>query len=174
MLISEPMSAALNQQIGNEFGASLQYIAIAAHFDHESLPELAAHFYRQADEEHGHAMRFIRYLLDTGGRVEIPTIEAPQSHFVTAVEAARLALEHEVLVTGQINALVELAVQEKDHITENTLRWFVTEQLEEVHSSETLLRVIQRAGEDGLLQVEDYLTRHKTARRPSTAENISG
>ena len=74
MLISQEMTAALNQQIGNEFSASLQYVAIAAHFDSESLPELAAHFYRQADEERAHAMRFVKYVLDAGGRVEIPTI----------------------------------------------------------------------------------------------------
>ncbi len=171
MLISETMGAALNQQIGNEFGAYLQYVAIAAHFDHESLPELAAYFNRQADEERNHAMRFVRYVLDTGGRVEVPSITAPQSRFATAEEAANLALEHEVMVTRQINGLVELAVQERDHITENTLRWFVTEQLEEVHSADSLLRVIQRAGEDGLLQVEDYLVRHKATRRAPTEGN---
>lgn len=171
MLFSDVMRTALNRQIGNEFGASLQYIAIAAHFDHESLPELAAHFYRQAAEEHTHAMRFVRYVLDAGGRVEIPVIAAPQNTFQTATEAANLALEHEVMVTQQINALVELAVQEKDHVTDNTLRWFVTEQLEEVHSAEMLLRVIQRAGEEGILQVEDYLVRHKAARRPGAAGN---
>jgi bacterioferritin B len=173
MLISEPMRAALNQQIGNEFSASLQYVAIAAHFDHESLTELAAHFYRQADEERNHALRFVRYIIDAGGQVEIPSVAAPQSRFTTAAEAAQLALDHEVIVTRQINALVELAVKEKDHITENILRWFVTEQLEEVHSAQTLLRVIQRAGEEGLLQVEDYLTRHKPVRRSSPEENNS-
>jgi ferritin len=171
MLISESMCAALNQQIGNEFGAFLQYVAIAAHFDHESLPELAAHFNRQADEERNHAMRFVRYVLDAGGRVGIPSIAAPKNSFATAEEAVNLALEHEVMVTRQINGLVELAVQERDHITENTLRWFVTEQLEEVHSAESLLRVIQRAGEEGLLQVEDYLVRHKAARRAPAEGN---
>lgn len=171
MLISDAMSAAINQQIGNEFGASLQYVAIAAHFDHESLSELAAHYYRQAEEERNHALRFVRYLVDAGAQVEIPAVAAPQNRFATAREAAKLALDHEVMVTQQINALVELAVQEKDHITENTLRWFVTEQLEEVHSAEALLRVVQRAGEEGLLQVEDYLARHKASRPVPAGEN---
>lgn len=174
MLLSEAMCAAINQQIGNEFGASLQYVAIAAHFDHESLPELAGYFYRQAEEERNHAMRFVRYVIDAGGRVMIPAVAAPQSHFATALQAAQLALEHEVMVTEQINALVELAVQEKDHITDNTLRWFVTEQLEEVHTAQMLVRIVQRAGEDGILQVEDYLVRHKAARRSGDSADELG
>lgn len=165
MLISEAMSAALNLQIGNEFGASMQYVAIGAHFDYESLPVLAAHYYRQAVEERNHAMRFVRYVLDAGAAVAIPAIPAPQNRFETALEAAKLALDHEVMVTGQINALVELAVSEKDHISENTLRWFITEQLEEVRSAQSLARVVQRAGEEGILQVEDYLIRHGASRR---------
>ena len=173
MLLSEPMNAALNQQIGNEFGASLQYVAIAAHFDHESLPELAGYFYRQAEEERNHAMRFVRYVIDAGGSVKIPAVAAPQSQFETALAAAQLALEHEVMVTQQINALVELAVQEKDHITDNTLRWFVTEQLEEVHTAQMLVRVVQRASEEGILQVEDYLIRHKAARSAAGADGLA-
>src|SRR5436309_15042276 len=69
MLISKKINDALNEQIGNEFNASLQYISIAAHFEGETLPMLAQHFYKQAGEEHGHAMRFVKYILDAGGRV---------------------------------------------------------------------------------------------------------
>jgi ferritin len=159
MLISDRMNAALNEQIGNEFCAALQYVAIAAYFDTESLPELAAHFYRQAEEERGHAMRFVKYLVAASANVHIPAIPEARSRFATAEEAVRSALEGEKTVTQQINALVDLAIQESDHITQNTMRWFVTEQLEEVHSMETLLRIIQRAGEGGLLHVEEYLAR---------------
>ena len=77
MLISKKMNAAINHQIGNEFGASLQYVAIASRFAGEGLTALAAHFYKQAEEERGHAMRFVHYLDDAGGKVEIPTIPAP-------------------------------------------------------------------------------------------------
>ena len=103
MLISNPMNAALNQQIGYEFGASLQYVAIAAHFDSESLPELARHYYRQAEEERGHAMRIVKFVVDAGGRVEVPTIPAPQSRFGTTEEAVKKALEGEITVTQEIN-----------------------------------------------------------------------
>jgi len=52
MLISKELAQAINDQIGREFGASLQYVNIATYFDSDNLPNLAAFFYRQADEEH--------------------------------------------------------------------------------------------------------------------------
>lgn len=159
MLISSKMNAALNQQVGNEFGASLQYVSIATYFDGESLPELAAHFYRQAEEERDHAMRFVKYIVDAGGSVIIPPIPGPKSGFSSAEEAVRLSLEWELTVTQQINALMDQAIKENDHIAGSMLQWFVTEQLEEVSSMETLLRMIQRAGDSGLLFVEQYLAR---------------
>jgi bacterioferritin B len=167
MIISKRMNQALNQQMGNEFSASLQYVAIAAYFDHESLPELAAHFYRQAAGERDHAMRCVRYVVSAGGRVDIPAIPDARSRFGTAEEAIRRALEGETEVTRQINALVDLAIQETDHITRNALQWFVTEQLEELAGMETLLRMVQRAGESGLLHVEEYLARRSAS--PSAA-----
>ncbi len=157
MLTSKKIIDAINQQIGNEFGASLQYAAIAAHFAAESLPQLARHFYKQSDEERDHAMKFIIYVVDTGGRVEIPAIKAPQARFKFAEDAVKLSLKNEFEVTKQINALMDLALNENDHITANFLQWFLKEQLEEVSSMQELLKIVQRAGEGGLLNVEQYL-----------------
>src|ERR1700758_5385568 len=151
----------INQQIGNEFSAMLQYYAIAAHFGAEALPELAAHFRKQAEEEKQHALRFIQFLLDAGARVEIPSIPAPQAHFVAAEDAVKLSLEQEERVTTQVNALVSMAKAESDYTSDNFLQWFVKEQLEEVASMEQLLRVVQRAGEEELLRVEEYLAREE-------------
>jgi ferritin len=170
MLISTKMNAAMNEQIGNEFGASLQYVSIAAYFDNESLPELAAHFYRQAEEERDHAMRFVKYIVDAGGNIHIPAIPAPKSGFGSAEEAVRLSLEWEITVTKQINALMDQAIKENDHLSSTTLQWFVNEQLEEVSSMETLLRMIQRAGDSGLLFVEQYVARRGTTVKGADAE----
>lgn len=159
MLISERLEQAMNEQIGREFGASMQYLSIATYFEREHLPELAAFFYRQAAEEHEHAMKFVRYITEAGGHVRIPAIPAPKHDFASAEECARLALEWELEVTRQINDLMNLAIEEKDHIAQDFLRWFVTEQLEEVSTMDTLLGVIRRAGEQGLLFVEEYLAR---------------
>jgi len=163
MLISQKMTDAVNAQIGREFGAFLQYVAVATHFDAQSLPFLAKHFYRQAEEERDHAMRFIRYLIDAGAPVVIPTVAAPQSTIESAEQAVELALKWEQEVTKQIHALLELAVAENDYTTQQFLQWFVEEQLEEVSSMDRLLSVVRRAGEGGLLFVEDYLARSKEA-----------
>ena len=160
MLISKKMNDAINEQIGVEFGASLQYVAMAAHFAAEGLTELAAHFYRQAEEERDHAMRFVHYVVDVGGRVEIPAITAPKCIFKSVEEVVKLSLDGEKSVTEHINVLVELAIKSSDHITQNFLSWFIREQLEEVSSMENLLKTVQRAGETNLLYVEEHLARH--------------
>ncbi|HEU4642061.1 MAG TPA: hypothetical protein VFS44_06355, partial [Gemmatimonadaceae bacterium] len=46
-----------------------------------------------------------------------------------------------------------------DHMTKNFLEWFISEQREEVSSMDTLLKMVRRAGENGLLFVENYLAR---------------
>jgi ferritin len=158
MLTGQKIIDAINEQIGYEFSASLQYFAIAAHFASEALPQLSQHFFQQAEEEKGHALRFIKYVVDAGGRVIIPGIDAPQSKFKTAEAAVKLSLDQEIKVTHQINALVELARSKNDYITINFLQWFLTEQLEEVSSMDNLLKILQRAGND-LLQADEYLAR---------------
>jgi ferritin len=159
MLISESMNGAINDQIGNEFSASLQYVSTAAHFAAETLPELAAYFYKQAEEERAHAMRFVKYVVEAGGHVEIPALPMPKADFKTVEDAIQLSVDQEKTVTQQINELVDLTLKESDHITHNFLAWFLTEQLEEVSSMESLLKIVQRAGENNLLFVEDYLAR---------------
>lgn len=159
MLISENICAALTEQIGNEFGAMMQYYAIAAHFDRETLPMLAAHFYKQAEEEQEHALKFVKYILDAGGRVVFPAIPAPQATFQFAEDAVKLSLEREKEVTRQINHLLGLAKSQTDYTTDTFLQWFVQEQLEEVSSMQDLLSIVQRAGEGNLLRVEEYLAR---------------
>ena len=150
---------ALNEQVGYEFGASQQYIAIAAYYDAETLPALAAHFYRQAVEERNHAMMIVQYLLDAGEEVVIPGVEAPQTSFPDAVAPVALALEQETRVTEQIVALAALAREEQDLVGEQFLHWFLSEQREEVASMSSLLALVERASTSNLLLVEDHLAR---------------
>jgi bacterioferritin B len=157
MLISEAMNKQMNEQIGHEFGASLQYVNIAAYFDDAGLPTLRDHFFKQADEEREHAMKFVRYLLDANASVEIPAIPAPRHKFASADEAVSLALEWENRVTKQIIALLERATSEKDYLSHDFLEWFAREQLEEVSSIDMLLKMVRRSGEAGLMQVENAL-----------------
>ena len=160
---SERLNAALNEQIGHEMLASMQYLAIGNFFKAETLPELAAFFYRQADEERTHAIKFIDFLLDVEGEVEIPAIPAPKGRFASAEEAISLALAGEQKVTGQIYDLVDLAREDRNHGAQRFLDWFVTEQQEEEATMNALLAVVRRAREQNLLHVEDYLARQGAA-----------
>jgi bacterioferritin B len=151
---------ALNEQIGYEFGASQQYVAIAVWYDAQTLPELAAHFYRQALEERNHAMMIVQYLLDAGERTHVPAVAAPLNDFTDVVAPVRLALEQEKTVTEQISRLAALAREEDNLVGAQFLDWFLKEQREEVASMSSLLAVVERAAENVLL-AEEYLSRHQ-------------
>ena len=157
MLISKELAAAFNQQIGNELGASLQYVSIAAHFHQKQLLLLSKLFMAQADEERQHAMKFVKYVLDTKGELRIPAVAAPTPSFASAEEAVAAALRWEQEVTGQIGALMDTAVKQNDYLAQSFLQWFIDEQLEEVVKMDRLLGVIRQSGEKNLLMVEAYL-----------------
>lgn len=151
---------ALNEQISNEFAAHQQYVAAAVYYDAETLPRLAAFFYRQALEEREHAMMMIRYLLDVGEEVRIPDIKAQQTSFDDGAAPVRMALQQEQRVSDEIFGLFELARELKDYRAEQFLQWFVKEQVEEVSLMSDLLNVVERS-RDNLLLVEDYIAREK-------------
>lgn len=150
----------LSTQIGNEFAASQQYIAIAVWFDNQDLPQLAAHFYRQAVEERNHAMMLVQYRLDRGLGVEIPGIPAVKNDFGNAVEPIALALAQEKQVTAQIEALFSAARADGDALGEQAMLWFLKEQVEEIASVSTLLTIAQRAG-DNLFDIENFIAREQ-------------
>ena len=157
-MLSDRFVAALNEQIGHEFAASQQYVAIAVHYDNETLPRLATHFYAQAVEERNHAMMMIQYLMDAGLDPVVPGCAAPSIAFEDVVAPVQLALDQERTVTDQINGLVGLARQDGDFASEQFLQWFLKEQVEEVASMSDLLAVVRRASENPLL-AEEYLAR---------------
>jgi ferritin len=157
VLIRPELAAAFNQQIGHEFGACLQYLSIAAHFDGQKLKLLANLFFKQAEEEKQHALKFVHYVLDTQGKLEIPAIPSPTATFESAEAAAQAALSWEKEVTGQITRLMDLAVEQNDYLAQGFLQTFIDEQLEEVMKMDQLLSVIRRSGERNLLMVEAYL-----------------
>ena len=158
MLISDKMNQAINDQIGSELGASNQYLQLASYFAHEDLPALASFFFRQSDEEREHAMKFVHYILDTGGKVNVPALEATPKDVESAKQAVEMALDWEKTVTEQINGLQAQANEEGDYAAQEFLGWFSSEQIEEVSTMSQLLHTIERAG-DNLLLVESFVSR---------------
>ncbi|WP_166878329.1 ferritin [Salinibacterium sp. ZJ450] len=153
-----PFDQLLTSQIGNEFAASQQYIAIAVWFDDHDLPQLARHFYRQSVEERNHAMMLVQYRVDRDLGVTIPGVEAPRTDFASVVEPIALALAQEKQVTGQIEALFRAAREEGDALGEQAMLWFLKEQVEEVASMTTLLTIAERAG-DNYFDIENFIAR---------------
>ena len=150
---------AVNEQIGYEFAASQQYIAVAVWFDTETLPGLAAHFYRQAVEERNHAMMLTQFLLDADVPVKVPGVTEPKTDFADAAEPVRVALEQEKRVTEQIANLLKLAREDGNFVGEEAMHWFLKEQREEVSSMSDLLKLVERALESNILLAEDALAR---------------
>ena len=148
----------LNEQIGNEFSASQQYVAAAVYYDNETMPRLAAFFYAQALEERNHAMMMLQYLLDAGAEAKVPGVKAPKGGFGDLVEPVRISVEQEKKVSEQISDLAALARKEGDLASEQFLQWFIKEQVEEVASMSDLLRVVER-GRENPLMVEEWLAR---------------
>ncbi|CAI9085053.1 ferritin [Candidatus Methylacidiphilum fumarolicum] len=164
MLISQKIVPSLYKQIGSEFQAFVLYLAIGSYFEIEALPELSAFFFKQADEERQHALKFIKFLIDNDIPVSIPAIGAVDSSFKDPESAISLSLEREIAVTKEIHDLVRLAKEEKDFTSDNFLQWFVKEQLEEVTVMDQLLKMIRRTGKDQIMLVEDYLARKNRLR----------
>src|SRR5436309_11777865 len=107
-------------------------------------------------------MMMVRYLLDADAQVAIPGVQGPETEFDDVVAPVALALEQERRVSDQIAALVGVAREESDYLSEQFVQWFLKEQVEEVSSMSSLLAVIQRSG-DAPMFVEDYLAREHSA-----------
>ena len=157
---------ALNEQIAYEFGASQQYAAVAVHYDAETLPRLAAHFYRQSLEERNHAMMMVQYLMDADLPVTVPGVEPPITSFTSLSAPIALALDQEKRVSAQIGDLVGLAREEGDYQSEQFLQWFLKEQVEEVSSMSDLLTIVKRANGDAL-RAEEWLAREQVGVKDS-------
>ena len=157
---AERFIQALNEQIANEFAASHQYVAVAAYYEAQTLPQLAAFFYEQALEERGHAMMMIKYLLDTGSPVRLNEVAAPTTNFTDHIDPIRAARDQEQRVSAQIGDLFRTAREEGDYLSEQFVQWFLKEQVEEEATMSELLDVAERVREFPMT-LEEFIAREK-------------
>jgi bacterioferritin B len=155
---AERFVEALNEQVANEFAASHQYVAIGAHYEAQTLPQLARFFYAQAVEERGHAMMMIKYLLDTQAPVRLREVTGPTTGFDDHIAPIKLALEQERMVSGQIGELFAVAREEHDYLSEQFVQWFLKEQVEEEATMTEILDVAERV-RDFPMTLEEYIAR---------------
>jgi len=148
-MLSQKMEESLNKQVNAELYSSYLYLSMSAYFSEINLSGCAHWMRLQAQEELSHALKLYDYINERGGRPVLESIEAPRSSWGSPTEVFENVLSHEQKVTGLINDLVDLAIQQKDHATNNFLQWFVSEQVEEEASANEVLQKIRMTGNDG-------------------------
>jgi len=142
-MIGEKMQEALNEQINAELYSAYLYLSMVAYFESVNLPGFANWMRVQTQEELTHAMKIYDYVNERGGRVTLKSIGEPPTEWKSPLAAFEDAYKHEQKVTGLINGLVNLAIEEKDHAANMFLQWFVNEQVEEENNADTIVRKLK-------------------------------
>lgn len=146
-MLDQKIQDAFNEQINAEFHSGYLYLSMAAYFESQNLRGMAHWMRIQGQEEHGHAMKFFDFIHERGGQVMLKRIEAPKVEWPSPLAAFEDAYEHERMITGRINKLVDLAAAQKDHASSVFLQWFVTEQVEEEASALEIVDRLKLGGE---------------------------
>lgn len=159
-MLDKEMENAINEQMNAELYSGYMYLSMAAYFESIDLSGFASWMRVQAQEEYTHGMKFYDYLVTRGARVTLTEIKAPPTEWDSAVAVFEHVYEHEQMVTGLINKLVDLAISLSDHATNNFLQWYVAEQVEEEESSSGVLQRVKLAGNDSssLLMLDQELS----------------
>ncbi|MFH0815794.1 MAG: ferritin [Methanobacteriota archaeon] len=159
MALSKKMEAALNEQVNAELYSAYLYLSMDSYFESINLKGMAAWMNSQAKEELFHAMKIYNFVHDRSGRTALPAIKEPKKAWKSPLNAFQEAYAHEVMVTGLINDLVDLATKEKDHATFNFLQWYVKEQIEEEQQTDDAVKKLRMIGKDpnGLFTLDQQL-----------------
>lgn len=158
-MITDKILKALNKQLNEELYSSYAYLAMFAHFSSLSLDGFGHWFRVQSQEEYGHAMKILQYILDRDGKVSLMKVDPPKATWKTPQAVFKETYDQEVFVSKSINEIVELALTEKDYATNNFMQWFVSEQVEEESTASKLLDRINLVGDNknGLLLLDKEL-----------------
>ncbi len=142
-MISTALQKAINEQINKELYSSYLYLSMATYFEDQNLSGFANWMYVQVGEEREHGMKFYKYLVDCGAKVELKAIAAPATSWKSSMEVFTEVQKHEAFVTASINALYELALSEKDYASQIMLQWFISEQVEEEKNAAEIVQKLQ-------------------------------
>jgi len=171
-MIDEKMQEAINKQLNAELYSSYLYLSMSAYFQSANLGGFANWMRVQAKEELAHAMKFYDYVNERGGRVILHPVEEPPSEWDSPLAVFEHVYRHEQKVTGLINKLVDLAVEARDHATNNFLQWFVSEQVEEEASADEVVQKLKLVGDDpsGLFMIDRELAQRVFVAPAATTE----
>jgi ferritin len=160
-MLTDKIQKALNGQLNAELYSSYLYLSMNAYFKTVNLDGFANWMYYQAQEELEHSMKFYDFIIQRGGKVQLTQIEAPPTEWDSPLAVFEATLAHEQKVTGLINDLVEIALEEHDHATNIFLQWFVSEQVEEEESVGGVLEQLKLMGDakGGLFMIDRELAK---------------
>ena len=147
--MNKKMEQAFNAHLNAEFYSSYLYLAMANCFTAKNLDGMASWMRLQAEEERAHAMKFLDFINVRDGRVTLKQIDQPPLEWSTPLEAFQQAYDHELQISGKIDALVDLATKEGDHAAVNFLQWFVSEQVEEEAHALGIVDKLKMVGDKG-------------------------
>ena len=158
-MINQVMQDGINEQINDELYSSYVYLAMSAYCEQQNFTGCAQWLRLQSQEEHGHALRLFDYLLAREGQVALKAIAQPQAEYQSLLDVFSAALEHEQEVSQRIDALYELAFQEKAFSALVELEWFITEQTEEEKTIREIVHKFKLVGDDpaSLLELDREL-----------------
>ena len=142
-MIKEKMLNALNEQVNAEQYSSLLYLSMSAYFTSIGLPGFANWMYIQYQEEMTHANKFFNYINERGGRAKLKAIGQMPVDFEGVIDVFEKTQVHEQHVTGLINNLIDVAIEERDHACQSFLKWFVDEQVEEEANVQEILDTLK-------------------------------
>ena len=142
-MISKKMEKALNEQVNAELYSAYLYLSMEAYFKSLNLNGFANWMMVQTQEEISHAMKIYEFINERGGRIILKAIDGPETEWDSPLVVFKAVYEHEQKVTGLINNLVNLAIEEKDHATNTFLQWFVNEQVEEESSADDMVQQLK-------------------------------
>ncbi len=142
-MISATMEKALNEQVNAELYSSYLYQSMAAWAADQNLPGFTHWLMMQTEEERIHGMKIFHFILERGGKATLAAIATPKNTWDSPKAVFEEVLKHEQYVTSLINKLVDLAIKESDHATNNFLQWYVAEQVEEEATAEAVLRQLR-------------------------------
>lgn len=149
-ILKDPIVDIINKQIKIEAKSSSAYLAMAGWCDVRGYDNCAKFFFKQSDEERGHLLKFFHYLADMEAEAIAPPIDEVDHEFASLKAVFEKAMENEIAVTESIHDMVRLARKEGDIATEEFLRWFVQEQIEEEFVARKCLELFEVYGEDKL------------------------
>lgn len=147
-MFNKKLQNSINDQIQRELESAQIYLSMAAYFDSANLPGFAQWMKMQFQEEQAHAFRFYDYVFDRGGQVILQALGQPPTEFQSPLDVLEQTLAHEQKVTGHINDLYALAVEEKEYSSQIFLQWFVEEQVEEEKAAGDIIALLKRVGDN--------------------------